>query len=69
MTGKEFLDEKYGAPRGNGYGIAKLLDEFGEIKILEDKEELVKELKLILERADVEYVKELLKDLIKRYEK
>lgn len=34
----------------------------------EESKELVDELKVILERASVEYVKELLKDLIKKHE-
>lgn len=32
MTGKEYIDDKYGTPRGNGYGIPKILDEFAEAK-------------------------------------
>ena len=34
MTGKEYLDEKYGTPRGNGYGIAGMLDDFAKQKVI-----------------------------------
>lgn len=33
MTGKEFLDKEYGQPRGNGNGMASMLDKFSEEKV------------------------------------
>jgi len=66
MIGKEYLDEKFGTPRGNGYGIAGILDEFGKLKI---QEEIVPTLKIIKERASVEYVKVLVQELIDKYDR
>jgi hypothetical protein len=66
LTGKKYLDDKYGTPRGNGYGVAGILDEFGKLKI---QEEIAPTLKIIKERASVEYVKVLLQELIDKYDR
>lgn len=66
LTGKKYLDENYGQPRGNGYGIASILDDFGDLKI---SQEIVPTLKIIKERASVEYVKVLVQELIDKYDR
>ena len=67
MTGKEYLDEKYGTPRGNGYGIASILDDFAEEKI---RKEILPTIMLIKERASLasNYVEILMQELIDKYE-
>lgn len=64
MTGKEYLDKEYGGPRGNGNGMANILDDFAKKKVQKD---LIPELEHIKERASVEYVKSLLQELIDKY--
>lgn len=66
MTGKDYLDKKYGQPRGNGNGVAGILDDFAKEKI---QEELIPTLRLIRERASVEYVKVLAQELLDKYDR
>lgn len=68
MKGKEYLDEKYGTPRGNGYGIAGILDEFGELKI---QEEIVPKLKEIKECVSIHEreVHKIVQELIDKYDR
>ncbi len=68
MTGKVYLDETYGLPRGNGKGLGKILDEFGKIKTKEEFDKILPTLKLIKQRAKAEYVKHLVDELIKKIE-
>lgn len=66
MTGKEFMDQRFGQPRGNGNGIASILDEFAEIRIKEENEEILEIAKKILKRSSVPLVKELAKNIINK---
>lgn len=67
MTGKEFLDQEYGQPRGNGYGISKILDKFGEIKKKEVLSEISYDIKAMLERVNDGFSEELIKRLIEKH--
>jgi len=54
MTGKEYLDEVFGTPRGNGYGLSSILDDFSKIRIEEELSNLIDENnKLKMELADL----------------
>lgn len=68
MNGKEFMDQRFGQPRGNGNGIASILDEFAEIKIKEENKEILEISNKILKRSNVPIVKELAKEIIKKCE-
>ena len=67
MTGKEFLDQEYGQPRGNGYGIAKILDKFGEIKKQEVLSDISDDIRAMLDRVNDGFAEELIKRMIEKH--
>ena len=69
MTGKEYMDHRFGQPRGNGNGLASILDDFAKIKVKEETEEIRENIELIVKRSKVPLVKELAERILKKMNK
>ena len=64
MTAREFLDNKFGSDRVHARNLPAILEEYAELR----NKEIIESVKVILEHAGVEYVKELAKNIIKEHE-
>jgi hypothetical protein len=65
MTASEFLDDKFGDDRVHARNLPSILEEYAEVK----NREIIDEVRVILKHAGVEYVKEIAKNIIEKYEK